>query len=180
MSRTKSGSSLRSLSKEFSRSLCDRTGPHKSDSSLDVSSRWLALASRARDTASEGTSLLMVPRFSPFSNSCICRDRVNYKKTHTQKKLFTVLLHETLTVTSFVSPCSKYSCTMGVTVFSKSLSFKGGTTVSYTQFSWEKNNIIFRVGNPILRLDIGPTLVKVSGSKSEKKKETLARLIPKP
>lgn len=45
-----------------------------------------------------------------------------------------------LTATSFVSACSKYSCTMGVTVFSKSLSSSGGTTVSYTQFSCQHIN----------------------------------------
>lgn len=39
------------------------------------------------------------------------------------------------TATSFVSACSKYSCTIGVTVFSKSLSSSGRTNVSYTQFS---------------------------------------------
>lgn len=69
VSRTRSGSSRSSLSKEFSMSLRDRTGPHKSASSLDVSSRWLALASRASDTASEGTSLRMGPRFSSASIS---------------------------------------------------------------------------------------------------------------
>lgn len=54
-------------------SLQDRTGPHRSASSLDVSSRWLALASRAKDTASEGTSLRIEPRFSSASSSLMQR-----------------------------------------------------------------------------------------------------------
>lgn len=69
VSRTKSGNSLRSLSNDFSMSLWDKTGPQRSASSLEVSSRWLALASRASATASEGTTLRIGPRFSSASSS---------------------------------------------------------------------------------------------------------------
>lgn len=69
VSSTKSGNSLRSLSNDFSMSPWDKTGPQRSASSLEVSSRWLALASRASATASEGTTLRIGPRFSSASSS---------------------------------------------------------------------------------------------------------------
>lgn len=68
VSRTRSGSSQSSLSKALSKFPQVRTGPHRSASSLEVSSRWLALASSANDTANRGTSLRMGPRLS--SESC--------------------------------------------------------------------------------------------------------------
>lgn len=57
-------------------SLQDRTGPHRSASSLEVSSRWLVLASKASDTASEGTSLRMGPRFSSASSSLMWTETI--------------------------------------------------------------------------------------------------------
>lgn len=118
-------------------SLWERTLPHRSASSLEVSSRWLALASRARDTASDGTSLRMGPKFRSASSSCKRKKNKNICSDFQRKiqRICTGIQFGALTATSFVSPCSKYSCTIGVTVFSKSLSSSGGTTVSYTQFS---------------------------------------------
>lgn len=52
------------------------------------------------------------------------------------------------TATSFVSACSKYSCTIGVTVFSKSLSSSGRTNVSYTQFSCQSITSITELQPP--------------------------------
>lgn len=78
VSRTRSGSSWSNLSKEFSMSLQDRTVPHRSASSLEVSSRWLVLASRASDTASEGTPLRMGPRFSSASSSLMQKQTIHH------------------------------------------------------------------------------------------------------
>lgn len=71
-----------------------------------------------------------------------------------------------LTATSLASPCSKYSWTIGVTVFSNVSSSRGRTTVSYTQFSWrnkfecqfhglKKTKASISRGSYLLRIVIG-------------------------
>lgn len=70
VSSMRSGSSLSILSKARAMSLCDSILPDRSDSRREVSSLWLALPSRDRDTAMEENSYLWGPRLSPFSNIC--------------------------------------------------------------------------------------------------------------
>lgn len=70
MSRMRSGRSRSILSKAQATSSGLSTRPTRSDSSLDVSSLWLALPSSASATASEGTACRRPPRFSPRSSSC--------------------------------------------------------------------------------------------------------------
>lgn len=158
VSRTRSGSSQSSLSKALSKSLLVSTVPHRSASSLEVSSRWLALASSASDTANKGTSVRVGPRLSSESCSWMQGMTVRVRDVLLLFKEHEIVFCK-LTTTSFVSACSKYSCTIGATVFSKSLSSSGRTNVSYTQSSCQSITSV---------TDIWQTFRVDSGSSQEK------------
>lgn len=71
VSKASSGRSFSNLSNDFSTSFVLITVPQRSESSLDVISRWLAFPSKAKDTANTGTPLFISPRFKSLNISCV-------------------------------------------------------------------------------------------------------------
>lgn len=101
-----------------------------------------------------------MPKDSHLYTTCHTIDGCKTKQQNMSREVIYLinLYSAALTATSFVSPCSKYSWTMGVTVFSKSFSSSGGTTVSYTQFSCQNNHVPKSEQNVVLKVGLHGTL----------------------